>query len=176
MQLLQHRANAHVTVEEIARRTRVSRDFIVNLEEGNYAKLPADQFCLWEIERLCFEYDIDPEPIKELFEQESRAAGRETGSLLATPASRADSAAGRNVLAPMGLATEEDSAHSLYSLPGLLIGILVVAILVLVASAFFYQQSQRNKPTTTHTQPQMDVAQHIKPRRPPPDLLQIPPH
>lgn len=174
MQLLQHRANAHVTVEEIARRTRVSRDFIVNLEEGNYAKLPADQFCLWEIERLCFEYDIDPEPIKELFEQESRAAGRETGSLLATPASRADSAAGRNVLAPMGLATEEDSAHSLYSLPGLLIGILVVAILVLVASAFFYQQSQRNKPTTTHTQPQMDVAQHIKPRRPPLDLLQIP--
>ena len=74
----------------------------------------------------------------------------------------------------MGLATEEDSAHSLYSLPGLLIGILVVAILVLVASAFFYQQSQRNKPTTTHTQPQMDVAQHIKPRRPPLDLLQIP--
>jgi len=174
MQLLQHRANAHVTVEEIAKRTRVSRDFIVNLEEGNYDKLPADPFCLREIERLCFEYDIDSEPLKELFEQESRAAGRETGSLLATSPNRGDNPAGRNVLAPMGLAAEEESAHSLYSLPGLLIGILVVAILVLVASAFFYQQSQRGKPTTPTNQPKIDVTQHIKPRRPPLDLLQIP--
>ncbi|MGI5923784.1 MAG: hypothetical protein GX945_02840 [Lentisphaerae bacterium] len=169
MQLLLHRANARVSVEEIARRTRVSRDFIVNLEEGNYDKLPSDQFCLWEIERLCFEYDVDPVPLKELFEQESRAAGRETGSLAG-----ADSAAGRNVLSPIGLPDEEKSSHSIYSLPGLLIGILVVAILVLVASAFFYQQSQRHKPATAPTQPKMDVVQHIKPRRPPLDLLQIP--
>jgi transcriptional regulator with XRE-family HTH domain len=173
LQLLHYRANARLSVEEIAKRTHVSRDFIVNLEEGNYHKLPADPFCLREIERICFEYDIDPDPLKELFEQESQAAGRETASLL--PASAGgDRGASRNVLSPLGLSPETSRSHSLYSLPGLIIGILVVGILVLVASAFFYQQSQRSKPLANPQQPKIDAAQHIKPRRPPLDLLQIP--
>ena len=80
-QLRNLRAEAGMTVADVAQKVRSSQAFILNLESGDFHKIRQhDHYCKSFIERICMVYQADPNELLEKFDQESRAAGRMGGA------------------------------------------------------------------------------------------------
>ncbi|MGI6355394.1 MAG: helix-turn-helix domain-containing protein [Lentisphaerae bacterium] len=177
LQLLSLRAKVGVSVAEVAAKVHAGVTYINDLEQGNYDRLPPDFFCKSLIERLCQEYDVDPEPLLELFEKESLMAGRMPSGFKETSAdgfgigkSRRDPLA---VLTGSDIGSEaDDEEKSPHRVIGLVLGLVVTALVILLVAAIVHQALlKRNPPPQQPAKNDLSVL--ITPQRPTPEVLRI---
>ncbi len=152
--LLSQRMAAGISVLDISQKLRCSSELIDHLEQGDYTRLPPDQTCFRILELLAVEYDLDADLLKRLFEQESAPYKHKVSSYVEQP----------RRLSPRT------------SIPGILIGVLILGIFCLVLFALFYRYSHGNdKPQPSdNLTPEVDLTRFAVPKNPPLDLLRIP--
>jgi hypothetical protein len=180
LQLLSLRARMGVSAAEVAAKVHAGVACVNDLEQGNYGRLPPDFFCKSLIERLCHEYDVDPEPLLELFEKESLAAGRTPSGFKDPGASTGPAGGGKPRRDPLAILTgggvEGDEAGSDEKTPhriiGLALGLLVVTFVILLGAAIIHQiLLKRNPPPQQPAKTDMSIL--ITPQRPTPEVLRI---
>jgi len=180
LQLLSLRARVGVSVAEVAAKVHAGVTCINDLEQGNYARLPPDFFCKSLIERLCQEYDVDPEPLLELFEKESLMAGRMPSGFKETGAGTDGFSIGKSRRDPLAVLTgsdlggdeagdEEKSPHRVI---GIVLGLVVAALVILLIVAIVHQALlKRNPPPQQPAKNDLSIL--ITPQRPAPEVLRI---
>lgn len=180
LQLLSLRARVGVSVAEVAAKVHAGVACINDLEQGNYDRLPPDFFCKSLIERLCQEYDVDPEPLLELFEKESLMAGRMPSGFKEAGAGGDGFNIGKSRRDPLAVLTgndlggddagnEEKSPHRMI---GLVLGLVVTALVILLIVAIVHQALlKRNPPPQQPAKNDLSIL--ITPQRPTPEVLRI---
>lgn len=141
-QLRNLRAEAGMTVADVAQKVRSSQAFILNLESGDFHKIRQhDHYCKSFIERICMVYQADPNELLEKFDQESRAAGRMGGAF---EHSQQSTLPGSSVFAEDDL-NEEKPVSAAMHLPAILISILVAILAILLISAWTVKNIRERK-------------------------------
>jgi len=141
-QLRNLRAEAGMTVADVAQKVRSSQAFILNLESGDFHKIRQhDHYCKSFIERICMVYQTDPNELLEKFDQESRAAGRMGGAF---EHSQQSTLPGSAVFAEDDL-NEEKPVSAAMHLPAILISILVAILAILLISAWTVKNIRERK-------------------------------
>ena len=179
LQLLSLRARVGVSAADVAAKVHAGVACINDLEQGNYARLPPDFFCKSLIERLCQEYDVDPEPLLELFEKESLAAGRTPSGFKETGAGNDGANTGKPRRDPLAVLTgrglDDDAGgddKSPHRVIGLVLGLIVAALVILLGAAIVHQVLlKRNPPPPQPAKTDLSVL--ITPQRPTPEVLRI---
>ncbi len=165
------RAEAGMTVADVAQKVRSSQAFILNLESGDFLKIRQhDHYCKSFIERICLVYQADPDELLEKFDQERLEAGRLGGTLDDTPSSFA---AGGNVFAEEDLSEEKSVSPALH-LPAILISVLVVMLVVLLISAWVVKNVRERKNVEILQVIEEGLPSLITAKKIPLDLLPIP--
>jgi len=141
-QLRDIRAEAGMTVADVAHKVRSSQAFILNLESGDFQKIHQhDHYCKSFIERICLVYQVEPDELLEKFDQESRLAGR-------FPAFSADALqpglSARSVFAEEDL-HEDKSVNPALHVPAILITVLVALLFLLLISAWVVQKNRTRR-------------------------------
>ncbi len=170
-QLRNLRAEAGMTVADVAQKVRSSQAFILNLECGDFHKIRQhDHYCRSFIERICLVYQSSPVELLDKFDQESRAAGR-LSSLVEF--SQQSGASGGCVFAEEDL-SEEKSVSPAMHLPAILICILVGMLVVLLVSAWVMQKVRARKNVEILRVIEGDLPALITPKKLPLEVLPIP--
>ncbi len=129
-------------VDEVSRRTRIPRDFIVNLEADHYHKLPPPVYTRSYINQLGREYGIDPDPCLRAYDEQreksSSASPRKSMVLVLGGEGEESSTVG---YAPSVTDQYLDAGNAWFNnLPRMAVMIATVLLLVLVLSAVVVQQ------------------------------------
>jgi len=141
-QLRNLRAEAGMTVADVAQKVRSSQAFILNLESGDFHKIRKhDHYCKSFIERICMVYQTDPGELLEKFDQESRAAGRIGGAF---EHSQQSTFPGSSVFVEDDLSDEKPVSAAIH-LPAILISILVAILAILLISAWTVKNIRERK-------------------------------
>lgn len=170
-QLRNLRAEAGMTVADVAQKVRSSRDFIFNLESGDFQKLRQhDHYCKSFIERICLVYQADPDELLEKFDQESRAAGRFTHL---PETAQASGVPGGYVFAEEDL-NEDKAVNPALHLPAILISILIGLLVVLLISAWIMQKVRERKNIQIMQKIEEELPHLITVKKRPLEVLPIP--
>ncbi|MDD3952470.1 MAG: helix-turn-helix transcriptional regulator [Lentisphaeria bacterium] len=170
-QLRNLRAEAGMTVADVALKVRSSQAFILNLESGDFHKIRQhDHYCKSFIERICMVYQADPDELLEKFDQESRAAGRFASTI---ENSQQSPVSGSSVFAEEDLSEEKPVSAAMH-LPAILISVLVVMLIVLLISAWAVKNVRERKNVEILKVIEGDLPALIKPKKVPLEVLPIP--
>jgi cytoskeletal protein RodZ len=95
--LLEARGVAGLSIDDVCRRTNISRGFVEAVETNNAEGLPPPFYLRSHVQKLCQLYEIDPEPVLERFESLSGAGARSASDhgRFAVEAREADENSGR---------------------------------------------------------------------------------
>lgn len=171
-QLRNLRAEAGMTVADVAQKVRSSKEFIQNLESGDFYKIRQhEHYCKSFIERICMVYQVAPDELLEKFDLESRSTVGHSSDLL-LPASRISSQA-PYVFAEEDLQEERGGSPALH-LPAILISILVGMLVILLLSAWIMQKIRTRKNVEILNIIDQELPSLVKPQKRPLEVLPIP--
>ena len=158
-QLRELRAEAGLTIADVAERVRSSQAFIVNLESGELHKIDQhEHYCRSFIERICMLYQAAPEALLEKFEQER---ARQLNYAKELGGSRAELGAASYIFAEEDLEPEKEQS-SVMNLPAITIAMLVLCLFALLLSAWITQKNRSKKSAAARLQIEQGLSQLLK--------------
>ncbi len=132
------RAEAGMTIHDVAHEAQTSQELIYNLEQGEFLKITkADFYCIACIERLCAVYKVAPDSLLQKFSDASRIAGRPSSS--GNPLFTARASGSETIFLPEELSGGEIGNRN-SRIPALVIGLLVLMLLGLVLGGWISQR------------------------------------
>ncbi|MFA6929245.1 MAG: helix-turn-helix domain-containing protein [Lentisphaeria bacterium] len=171
-QLRNLRAEAGMTVADVAQKVRSSQEFIQNLESGDFYKIRQhEHYCKSFIERICMVYQVTPDELLEKFDLESRKTAGHSSDLLLN-ASRI-SPQTPNIFAEDDLQEESGGSPALH-LPAILISMLVGMLVILLLSAWIIQKIRARKNVEILNIIDQELPSLITPQKRPLEVLPIP--
>ncbi len=171
--LMRGRENKGLTIDEVARRTRIPRDFIENAEANRFEQLPPAVYSRSYIAQLCRQYGLSPEVCLRTYDQSQADRLAERGSddnplVLVIDNDSEDGSTVSYVPRPADRYWETDSGL-LSRLPRFAVMFATGLLLVVVLSAVVVQQYRnyrlrRSEVTVSHTETN-DTGPAESPRR-----------
>ena len=161
------RAEAGLSVEDLASRAHVRAQLIHNLENNEFGDI--DHFFLRAtLERIALALDTNSDELLAGLETELRAQGLDTQN-----GRHASGNVNRQTFTPeeMGQILPKGNATRL---PALLVSILIVSILILLIVAAAYQKYRARQLALPETPIQLDLPDLLTPREAPLETLEIP--
>lgn len=148
------RSEQGVTISDVCRKIHITKTFIEDLENGNFARLPGEDQCLVQIERLCREYDIPTSDIIDRFKAEYAEYRRTEEHELRNRQSRSF-ASSRHGHADMGWKPKPVNMASV---------VIVVFVLLLVAFLAYAFYSYKTRKLPEHLN--IDLTEHVPIHKP----------
>ncbi len=151
------RSEKGVSIKDVCRKTFITNTFIVDLENGNFGRLPDIDQCLAQLERLCREYDINAVDIVSKFTIEYETYHKEnpqrtSGSLHGAEKHHGYDLARRRK--PLNWASV------------LIVAFVLFIVMFLVGAFYFYKQNMNRV-----GQLKIDLTQHVPVHKPKPVYL-----
>ncbi len=167
------RAEAGLTIPDVAYQARASQELINNLEQEEWGEISvADFYCIACIERLCAVYKVGPDDLLQKFELASRAAGRPFSSGAGFfSASRSGSS--DIIFTPEELSGEGAVSHG-SRIPALVIALLLLMLLGLLAGGWFVQRSRTAQREDLLQRMEREIPKLIQPQPIPLETLPVP--
>ncbi len=163
------RAEAGLSIEELAAAARVRREIILNLEDGTYPQIDI-YYLTTSVERLCLQLGDEGQALLEHFKEEFEDQEQD---------GPADSGNGRLLPIRPPFHLGDDALGDLQrtdvsKLPALITLIIFILLAVLITAALFYQRYNARISAEQADRNNLELPQLIQDRRIPLDTLPVP--
>ena len=162
------RADAGLSIEELAAAAKVRKEIILYLENGSYPDLEIDYYYLTtSVERLCFQLGDEGRAVLEHFKEEFEEKERESEEADKRPLPVRAFRFGDDALGDL-------QRTDISKLPAIITLIIFILLAILITSAIFYQRYNARITAEQADRNDLELPQLILDRRIPLDTLPVP--